>query len=261
MSSYGNKPPPGTRFDPFNPINDGLLAWWPLNEGAGGRTSDIAFGHDGLLDDQMDMSRSWSGSPSGGGLRFDGVDDYVEVPYRSALDVPGAFSIVLRAQSAKLGTAYSDTGFAFDMGFVASRGYGIGVDSSDNDVFGYYNGNLVHTGVDLDTNWHHYALTYDGTTLRLYEDGVEVGAQSTTVVTIDDNPLRIGGQSKAVDRFWDGTIDEVKIYKRALTTAEVKRLDGVPYGGSLHTSAERLTDWFLEPSGPSFINRIMTVYD
>ncbi len=69
--------------------------------------------------------------------------------------------------------------------------------------------------------WTHLATTYDGNTLRLYVNGAEVssrpitgGIQGTTA------PLRIGGNTYP-GQFFDGLIDEVRIYRRALTASEI----------------------------------------
>jgi hypothetical protein len=69
--------------------------------------------------------------------------------------------------------------------------------------------------------WSHIALTYDGTTIRLYRNGVEVASAARNgAIQATLSPLWIGGNSPYGDYF-RGVIDEVRIYARALTAAEV----------------------------------------
>lgn len=75
--------------------------------------------------------------------------------------------------------------------------------------------------------WTHVAAVYDGAFMRLYKDGVEL-AQLAKTGSIDQNaaiPVSIGNQpASATDgiRSFDGTIDDLRIYNRALTAAEVE---------------------------------------
>jgi prepilin-type N-terminal cleavage/methylation domain-containing protein len=95
----------------------------------------------------------------------------------------------------------------------------------------YWNGTLalrlVIDGVLIDTawgglqinRWTHVAATWDGTTARLYADGVQVATRAVSgVLTGGSGPLRIGTHS--IHPF-QGRLDEVAIYDRALTPAEV----------------------------------------
>ena len=74
----------------------------------------------------------------------------------------------------------------------------------------------VVSGTLLPTNtWSHVAATWDGVTLRLYVNGVQVGSRAAagTLLTTS-NPLRIGGNANRGEYF-AGTIDEVRVYDRA----------------------------------------------
>jgi len=70
--------------------------------------------------------------------------------------------------------------------------------------------------------WTHLAVTYDGATLRLYVNGVQVSSQAQTgnLVT-STNPLQIGGDS-IYGHYFQGTIDEVRIYNQALSPSEIQ---------------------------------------
>jgi len=73
--------------------------------------------------------------------------------------------------------------------------------------------------------WHHIALTYDGTTARLYADGVEVASAPKTWNLVH-SLARIGQQVSNDAEFWYGDIDDVRIYSQTLSAEEVAGLAG-----------------------------------
>ena len=71
-------------------------------------------------------------------------------------------------------------------------------------------------------SWAHVALTYDGANLRLFVNGVQVIATAlSSAITTSTGVLRIGGNS-VWSEFFQGRIDEVRIYNRALTAGEIQ---------------------------------------
>lgn len=80
-------------------------------------------------------------------------------------------------------------------------------------------GNVLVTGT-----WYHLAFTYDGSTVRAYRDGVQVDSASLSGVMNGGGPaVRIGTQAEAGNTM-DGIVDEVGIWSRALTGAEMTEL-------------------------------------
>jgi hypothetical protein len=73
------------------------------------------------------------------------------------------------------------------------------------------------------TTWTHVATTYDGATLRIYVNGVQVASRPQTGgITVGDGPVTIGGNGAfAGGEFFHGLIDEVKVYNRALSASEI----------------------------------------
>jgi PKD repeat protein len=78
--------------------------------------------------------------------------------------------------------------------------------------------------------WHAVAGTYDGSTVRLYVDGVEVGSGTPAVTTIaygrQEDSFTIGSYPSCPNNVYDyqGDVDEVRVYNRALTSAEIGAL-------------------------------------
>jgi hypothetical protein len=88
------------------------------------------------------------------------------------------------------------------------------------------------TTVPVDT-WTHVAGTYNGNTLTIWINGRRAGSRAVSGRTCANNePLAIGAKNAPskglLEAFWDGRLDEVRVYKRALTAAEIVSL--VPAG-------------------------------
>ena len=78
--------------------------------------------------------------------------------------------------------------------------------------------------------WTHLAATYDGSTLRLYVNGTQVGSRAVSgSLATSTGALRIGGNS-LWGEYFAGRIDEVRIYNRALTAAEIQADMNTPLG-------------------------------
>ena len=89
-------------------------------------------------------------------------------------------------------------------------------------------GEVYGTAVLPVNAWTHLAATYDGTTMRLYVNGVQVASRPQTGnIATSTNPLQIGGDS-IYGQYWSGRIDEVRVYNRALSAAEIQTDMNVP---------------------------------
>jgi len=91
-------------------------------------------------------------------------------------------------------------------------GGGYGDDVSEDDFW------------DVDV-WHHICLTYDGTTARMYTDGNLVASEAKNWGLVLSR-AHIGRQVNDAAEFWDGLVDDVRIYSRALSQGEVASLAG-----------------------------------
>ncbi|HEV8687471.1 MAG TPA: LamG-like jellyroll fold domain-containing protein [Gaiellaceae bacterium] len=78
------------------------------------------------------------------------------------------------------------------------------------------------TGTDTDQRWRYLATTYDGTTVRLYVDGLEVGSTPASGQMLpSDGALRMGGNN-VFSEWFAGLLDEVRLFGRALSPAEIR---------------------------------------
>lgn len=99
--------------------------------------------------------------------------------------------------------------------------------SSGGRWYGYSGESLVDSGAMADTEWHQLTLAYDGTDARFFVDGQFVGSEQWSLST-ESGPLLIGTSPHAdkENHAFDGMIDEVRVYERALSDAEVADLFG-----------------------------------
>src|SRR5262245_41937826 len=87
------------------------------------------------------------------------------------------------------------------------------------------------------SSWSYLAETYDGSTLRLYVNGTEVASTAHTgTIANSANPLQIGGDS-IYGQFFDGLIDEVRVYNVALTAAQIQTDQATPVNNGPDTTA------------------------
>jgi hypothetical protein len=103
-------------------------------------------------------------------------------------------------------------------------------------VGGFYGGctsaawKYLDSSVVLPTDtWIHVASTYNGSTLTVWVDGTRVGSRAVSGRTCRNNrPLAVGAKNYPAagppEAFWDGQLDDVRIYRRALTAAEIRGL-------------------------------------
>ena len=95
-----------------------------------------------------------------------------------------------------------------------------------------------------DGTWMHIAATYDGAMIRLYINGIEEGSKAASItIATNDLPLSIGAQSDG-SRFFQGALDQVRVYNRALSAEEIAGL----VGGSLPPTGLTCTDLQTKPA-------------
>ena len=198
----------------------GLVAAYNFNEGNFGTLYDVSgHGNHGTLEGPI-----WTGTGKyGGALSFDGINDVVTVNDADSLDFTTGFSLEAWVNPTSAGNWSS---VLFKQG-PQGMNYSLYANNGTNKpVAQVYLSNAEQnapgTGpVPLNT-WTHLAATYDGTTLRLYANGVLAGSKAISGSLLNTpNPLTIGGNA-VWSEFFQGQIDEVRLYNRALTATEIQ---------------------------------------
>ena len=102
---------------------------------------------------------------------------------------------------------------------------------------GSYSSYLDSGKSPVTAKWQNIAATYDGTTARYFVDGVEVASRAAPTVGSSDT-WRIGAYGASPGGFFDGVIDDVRIYNRALAPGEIQTNMNQPVPGTRHDCAE-----------------------
>jgi hypothetical protein len=193
-----------------------LAAYWRFDEGSG----TTAYDSSGNGNDAVFVGDpKWVAGKYGGALEFNG-DDYLDCGNDATLNIRDQITISFWFKV----EAFSNTWEAFlakgDGAYRSSRSGGTGNATHMGITAGnYFDAPTVIT----DNTWHHWCGTYDGTTAKIYVDGI-LDAEQTYGGQIGDSSgynLYIGENSQATGRLLHGLLDDVRIYSRALTDAEI----------------------------------------
>jgi len=222
-----------------------LVAHWKLDESEGDTAKDSAGTNDGALHD----SPQWQpyGGRLEGALLFDGENDYVDCGNSPTFDITAQITVAAWANFSFVNMEWQTVIAKGDSAWRLStarnyRRYHFAV--TGGPPWNYINGDIEVEAHE----WHHVCGTYDGANLRLYIDGVEDPAgpvPELNGVTTDDYDVYIGENQERPGRYWDGLIDDVRVYNYALTPAQVFNLckPGVLYVDADAHGANNGSSW------------------
>ncbi|HUU20383.1 MAG TPA: LamG-like jellyroll fold domain-containing protein [Sedimentisphaerales bacterium] len=205
-----------------------LVGWWTFDEGSGNIAADSSGnGNDGTLNGPVEWTTEGS---IGGALKFTGPYNYVLVQDSPSLDMTNAITIAAWINPSWTGNnrIMQKSSGGGDNQYRLLKEWG------DNLVFhlpGLSPDRLEFPGLPPIGKWTHLAATYDGSSMKVYYDGVVVGEQdSSGQLGTSDGTLCIGTKHETApggDEY-NGMLDDIRIYNRALTQSEIKRLGGNP---------------------------------
>ena len=201
-------------------LPSGLVAAYGFNEGSGSTTADTS----GNSNTGTISGAAWTTSGRyGSALSFNGSSNRVNINDANSLDLTtgmtleawvyptvlsGWRTIILKEISGGLAYAL----YAYDN---APRPAAY-INTGGNDL------SVAGTSSIPLNAWAHLATTYDGATLRLFVNGSQVGSKAISgAIRVSTSPLRIGGNA-IWGEYFSGRIDEVRIYNRALSQAEIQ---------------------------------------
>jgi PKD repeat protein len=215
-----------TNYITVPPNSSGLVAAYNFNEGAGTTARDASSnGNHGTI-----AGATWTNQGKfGSALVFDGIDDWVTISDANSLDLTTGLTL-----SAWVYPTATPTGWRTLIQKEQSGGaiYYLHANSDTNrPATGVYIGaeRILRGGARLSANaWTHVAATYDGARQRLYLNGIEVASRAQTgQIQVSTGALRIGGNS-IWGEFFQGRIDEVRLYNRALSASEIQAAMNTP---------------------------------
>ena len=201
---------------------------------AEGDANDAIGGNNGIAVGDVQFAKGKVGQA----FSFNGVDSYVQVANSPSLE-PVNISVEAWVNS----SVVSPYDYIIDKGAAGDEAGSYALYTSANSGLAFYvtGGESPNAGPGVwDGNWHHVVGTYDGTTVRLYVDGAEVGnGTPTNGVPITyglptSNDLFIGTYANTKSPyFFNGLVDEASVYNRALSPAEIQALYSGGATGSL----------------------------
>ncbi len=215
------------------PINDGLIGYWEFDGDTEQILDSSSNGNNGEF-----INATRGTGISGNAISLTGADDsHGSIPASPSLNSytdqftvsawvfptvpPDDFNPVVSRQT--LNVAHPDQ---FFLGFGPQEGIQYKWHlATDTGMLGD-----IYAGTADYNRWIHLAGTYDGEIMRLYVDGVEIGNQLISGnIPVDDNPVTIGAEENGdipqdVVGELEGSIDEVRMYNRALTADEIQEI-------------------------------------
>ena len=202
-----------------------LVGWWKFDETQGTTAKDSSGGnHNGTLVGNA----KWAHGRTGGAIALDGAGSFVRIADQSAFDMGDQttiacwvnihsvsadwMTIVAKGDNAwRLSTINQDKKFHFSV--------------NDWNRTAGLNGS---TTINAD-EWHHLAAVYNGSVLQLYIDGkLDASQPWTGGIGKNDSDVLIGENAQQSGRFFNGLIDDVRIYNHALSESEIKALAAGP---------------------------------
>ena len=166
----------------------------------------------------------------GNALDLDGDGDYVDCGNSALFNMETnqmtvATWVTIRSVAHQWGALVAKGEHAWRLGNASNDPiFHFGINYGGMSDTTYFNG-ITAVGYD---EWHHVAGVFDGATMMIYLDGVlDNSVPTTETIGINDANMLIGENPEATGRYWDGIVDEVYIYSRALSDLEIQFLAGL----------------------------------
>lgn len=223
------------------PTPAGIVGWWPGD----GNTDDIVGGNAGVLANGAALA----GGLVNGGFGFDGIDDFVGVAHTSNLVLPTRFTVefwfmpyaTILPDEIPPHTLFGNGGdytIGTQNAVPAQPAYAVievrGPDPRPNSITNTWQGGV----------WYHVAVVQDTAFgYRLYVNGVEEGNSPDTLSILGaPNTITLGWDNYFDNTAFGGAMDEVSIYNRALSQAEVYAIFSAGSAGKCKTGFTIETD-------------------
>jgi hypothetical protein len=216
-------------------LTTGLVGYYPFN----GNAEDATANHNNGAVYGATLTKDRFGNPNSA-YYFNGTDSYIQVPFQTYLDrdqnqgytvafwfrfdnnSPGNYLDILDKSHGF--PTYDFMNWAFQISPT---------DGSGTREFGFGGGNGsswlggADTSVPLDGQWHHAAGTLAGQVFQFYVDGRLKKPFTFSGTVVDAGGDLFIGRHYSLGRYYQGDIDEIRLYQRALSAGEIRQLAGM----------------------------------
>ncbi|MEA3420326.1 MAG: LamG-like jellyroll fold domain-containing protein, partial [Acidobacteriota bacterium] len=192
------------------------VSFWSFDENSGTNTEDSIGSNDGVIN-----GASWVNGYNGNALSFDGVDDWVDISDDASLNMDEKITVIAWVKPSEHKTSKIIEKETWNSGWTL-----------DQDVWrGWKTSIFMQDGTRLSLNWgerkpkldewYHLAITYDKKEFKFFVNGALKDSVSTgNTIKLNNKPVSIGSD-EGEQKFFAGVIDEVEIYNRNLSLAEI----------------------------------------
>jgi len=208
--------------------SNGLVGWWPFS----GNANDLSNNANNGTVNGATLTTDRFGNANSA-YNFNGSSNFIQIPNTTLLN-PSLLTISIWIQANGYYNGLNGSNYIISKGFDGTQGhYGIAYETSTKQFF-FEIGNVAAGGYVISKsiitqgNWFHVCGTYDGSSLKIYINGMldsNITATGNYSLGTNTEPLFLGENYSSTYPYWvNGKIDEIGIWNRALTQAEITLL-------------------------------------
>ncbi|MEK7584192.1 MAG: LamG-like jellyroll fold domain-containing protein [Patescibacteria group bacterium] len=251
----------------------GLVGYWPFTAST---TLDVSGKENSAVTSELTTHVTSTCAMNSGCFNFDGTNDHVKVPAAASLNITADISIAAWLQRGNISASAGDAGYStilakasggtvFDYELYLSNELGkLNELRFYSDAAGRFDSGKTITD---STDWHHVAFTRSGSSWKFFLDGDAAGSGSnSTAFNGGDRTVFIGDDTFSANTYHTGYLDDVLLYNRGLTSAEVWQLyeatrptstsAGERVSGKIHvTNGSATSTVILYSSGSTILTR------
>jgi hypothetical protein len=214
---------PDVTVEVANEVPSGLVAAFGFNDSDNAPADSSGNGNHGSCTEGLTCPAyvPTGGHLGSGAYNFAGSGNYIEIANEDQFDFTTTFTVSLWMKVNGFANGWEGVATKGDSAWGVSRYWG-----SRNVTFTTFSpapDDIQGTAIVDDNQWHHVAIVYDGNQKRLYVDG-QLDAERTFTGSVSTNNLkvRLGYNEEYPPADYSGLLDDVRIYNRALSQAEIQ---------------------------------------